>query len=238
MHSTKHCGGSSASKAPDIVGASFGLLRVLARDGSDKSGSAVWLCVCACGNKRRIAGTSLRAGRNKSCGCASPKFVSEDRKKHGLCATRTYKIWLGMRARCSERAVGKSRRLYFLKGIRVCERWRDYLTFLQDMGEAPLGHSIDRIDGTKGYEPGNCRWATIIEQANNTSANKLITFDGKKQTLAAWAKELAIKQNTLCYRLLRGWTVERALKQTTQKRAPRRAGHVARHEAHGAVGAE
>lgn len=56
---------------------------------------------------------------------------------------------------------------YGAKGIKVCDRWHDFRSFLYDMGERPPGRSIDRIDGTKGYEPGNCRWATRAQQNAN-----------------------------------------------------------------------
>lgn len=194
-----------------MLGVRFGKLLVVAREANQPDGTAVWRCVCDCGETRRVAGTGLRAGRHKSCGCASPRFTSEYLTTHGLTATRTYRIWQGMKARCSDAAQGKARKLYFEKGIRVCERWQDFRTFLADMGEAPYGMSIDRIDGNWHYEPGNCRWATSKQQANNTSANRLITNNGQTMTLSAWAEKCGVKANTLLYRLQRGVPVERAL---------------------------
>lgn len=192
-------------------GQMFGKLYVSHYVGSNKSGSALWFCVCACGNTRTIAGTGLRAGRHKSCGCASPRFNSERVKKHGMSFTRTYKIWNGMKTRCSDKAQTRSRKLYYEKGIRVCERWMKFENFLEDMGEAPEGLTLDRIDGNGNYEPGNCRWATYLEQANNTSANVVIKFNGLSKTVAEWGRFAGIKGNTITTRLRRGASIEKAI---------------------------
>lgn len=73
----------------------------------------------------------------------------------------TYGSWMSMKYRC--RPEGK----YGRKGITVCERWTSFVNFLADMGVRPEGKTLDRIDGYKGYEPGNCRWATAQEQRAN-----------------------------------------------------------------------
>lgn len=196
----------------NLLGERFGKLLVTERRANKKDGTAVWKCVCECGQFREITGTSLRAGRHKSCGCSSPLFSTERLTTHGLSRTRTYRIWAGMKQRCSDAAIGKSKRLYFDKGIRVCKEWQDFEAFFNDMGEAPEGCSIDRIDGNKGYEPSNCRWSTPQEQGNNTSSNRVIEHDGKSQTISQWARDIGIKPNTLLYRIRRGWDIQRALK--------------------------
>jgi hypothetical protein len=123
-----------------------------------------------------------------------------------------------MRFRCSPAATGDERRLYYARGIRVCARWQAFEAFLEDMGESPDGLTIDRIDGSRGYEPGNCRWATYVEQANNVCSNVRLSLNGKTQTLAEWAREIGINHNTLVYRVRRGWSPERAIGQPAQKR--------------------
>lgn len=197
----------------DISGERFGLLTVIDMSGVDNGGTALWLCQCDCGEKRIVAGTGLRAGRNKSCGCKSPKFKSKYGIESKYVGTRAYAIWIGMRARCSEESTGKSRKNYYEKGIRVCDRWNDFYNFIKDMGEPRDGESIDRIDNTLGYYPENCRWATDKQQANNTSKNKKITFDGKTMNIVEWAEHLGIKPNTLVYRIKRGWGIERAMQK-------------------------
>ena len=195
----------------EMIGKKFGVLEVLSREQNSKDGSARWKCVCECGEFRVIDGTALRAGRNKSCGCLSPRFTTEKTKTHGLSGKRIYRIWIGMIARCSENSKGKTRKLYYEKGIRVCDRWLSFVNFYEDMGDPLPNQSIDRIDGSKGYEPSNCRWATSEVQANNTTANHVVSHDGRSMTIAMWAKEIGVKQNTLLYRIRRGASIEDAL---------------------------
>lgn len=205
------------TKAKDITGERFGLLTVVAR-GDSKRGTAMWECRCDCGQSRVIAGTCLRAGRQKSCGCASPRFTSKSLTTHGMSRTRAYKIWVGMHGRCSSSSSGKERALYFEKGIRVCERWGSFESFIEDMGSPPSSrHSIDRIDGSRGYGPDNCRWADAKTQGNNTSANRFIEHGGRRLTVSQWAGLIGIKRNTLLYRIRRGWPIERALAVTVRR---------------------
>lgn len=202
--------------APNLLGVRFGKLIVLLRSENDKGGSTRWLCRCDCGQTRTVAGTGLRAGRNKSCGCASPRFTSARSLTHGLSRTRTYRIWLGMLRRCQP--GGRKPHLYYDKGIRVCDRWQDFPAFVEDMGLSPAGLTIDRVDGNLGYQPGNCRWTTRKVQANNMSSNRIVVLGGRKLTLSQAAEASGIKANTLLYRLRRGWQIEEAVAVPVQKR--------------------
>ena len=126
--------------------------------------------------------------------------------------SREYHCYNAMRARCHNPKTPHFSR-YGARGISVCDRWRDsFLAFLEDMGRCPSPqHSIDRIDNDGNYEPGNCRWATATEQANNRTTSKFITHHGMTMTQAQWARRIGIKQSTLHARLKTGWTVDRAL---------------------------
>lgn len=206
----------------DMLGRRFGKLVAAARAPNALDGTAMWLCVCDCGETRLIAGTALRDSRrirNRSCGCASPKFKSLRFDRHPLWNTRTYRIWRGMICRC-ENFKSKKAHIYALKGVRVCDRWMQFDSFLEDMGLAPYGLSIDRIDGNLGYEPENCRWATSKEQSNNTAANRMVSYRGRIQNVSQWAEEIGVKQNTILYRLRRGWSIDRALTAPIQRRTP------------------
>lgn len=116
--------------------------------------------------------------------------------------TRTYFAWRSMRNRCSNPRY-PSYIHYGGRGISVCKRWSSYDAFFEDMGEAPVGMSLDRINNNKGYSPANCRWATIDEQLNNQRRNIRLTKNGKTQTASQWAKELGLRASTLFKRLER-----------------------------------
>lgn len=136
------------------------------------------------------------------------KKIRKDLKERAEKAT--YRCWIDMKARCYN---PKSQRFYTHggRGITVCDRWKDsYENFVLDMGIKPEGYTLDRIDNDKGYEPGNCRWATPKEQANNRRTNIFVEFDGQILTVKQWSEALGISFSALMKRLSR-MPVEKAL---------------------------
>jgi hypothetical protein len=114
-----------------------------------------------------------------------------------LSRTRTYRIWIAMRARCKP-----AHPTHGSRGIRVCDRWNDsFDAFLADMGEAPPGLSIERENNDGNYEPGNCVWATAKVQQRNTRRNRMVTHKGETMCMAAWAERLGIRWDTLYQRM-------------------------------------
>jgi len=98
------------------------------------------------------------------------------------------------------------------RGITVCDRWLRFEGFLEDMGERPKGTTINRKHNNLGYCPENCEWATVKEQANNQRSNRLLTHNGRTQTMAQWAEELGMSYDTLRGRLDKlNWSLEKAL---------------------------
>lgn len=153
-------------RAIDMTGQRFGMLTVLRRGVPTQKRGAAWLCVCDCGRETTVHRTELVKGSTRSCGCrrgGDTRFPP----RHGMTKTATHRSWQSMRHRCSDAATGTNRTYYRERGVSVCARWASFENFLADMGERPAGMTLDRIDGARGYEPGNCRWATAQEQARN-----------------------------------------------------------------------
>lgn len=210
-------------KVKDLAGQRFGRLVVLYDTGERKSRNVVWRCKCDCGNEVDVAGYSLTSGNTTSCGCYNRERSVEANTVHGMNRQGerhpVYAAWSRMLQRC-ENPNNKRYKDYGGRGIRVCEEWHDAKVFI----EWALSHgwreglSIDRIDNNGNYEPGNCRWATLREQARNKRSNRLITFNGKTQSLAAWAEEMGINSSALRYRIYQlHWSVERALTEPVRR---------------------
>lgn len=121
-----------------------------------------------------------------------------------------HKTWRAMFSRCYQPSSGSYPR-YGGAGITVCDRWRWFANFVDDMGERPAGMTIERENNDQPYEPNNCRWATKSEQQRNQRVNHLLTYNGRTQCLAAWCDETGLEHHTLQMRLKRGWDAARAL---------------------------
>jgi len=172
---------------------------------------AVAEVTCDCGSKGSVKVVNLHLG--KSCGCETRKrlFKHGQSPTTGRASSPEYRGWTMLRDRCNNEN-NRFFSSYGGRGIKVCPRWDDFNAFLADMGPRPSpGHSIDRIDGDKGYEPGNCRWATATEQSRNRKNNIVLEHDGKRMCLSEWAAETGIGYATLQMRVRAGWPTHRAL---------------------------
>ena len=156
-------------KRINISGVIFGRLKALS-PAESKGKKTVWNCLCECGRLTKVFYWNLKQGNTTSCGCLHSEVMSkickDIRTTHGMSRTREYRTWRGMVQRCTNPDSIKWIS-YGGRGITVCERWLKFENFYQDMGNRPLGRSLDREDNDGNYEPSNCRWATSKEQANN-----------------------------------------------------------------------
>lgn len=199
-----------------MTGQRFGILTVVERAGSDSRKRAMWKCRCDCGNESVVHGSNLRRNHTTSCGCSISAKIGIRSTTHGHSVggqvTATFRVWCEMIRRCTNRRC-KSYPNYGGRGITVCAEWlNDFAAFLEHIGQKPTPqYQIDRIDNNKGYEPGNVRWATRIQQMRNKRTNRFITHDGETMTVAAWAERTGMKSCTLTMRLNRGWSVADSL---------------------------
>ncbi len=116
-----------------------------------------------------------------------------------------------MIGRC-HRENDRKYRYYGARGIFVCERWRcSFADFLADMGERPDGTTLDRIDNDGNYEPGNCRWATVMQQARNRRRTIYATIGAETRPLSEWISALGIHRKMVESRIRKGYTAEAAL---------------------------
>lgn len=139
-----------------------------------------------------------------------------------------YKVYCGIKRRCYNKNE-KAYRYYGGAGIVVDESWLGsvgFTNFKRDMGERPIGYSIDRIDGTKSYSAENCRWASRVTQNNNRRNIPKYEIDGVVKTKSEWCEHYGIKKRTVTDRVSSGWDIIKAittpLKPTTPKRPIRR----------------
>lgn len=196
-----------AKDVQELIGRRLGRLTILSFSSVryTKCNRTIANCLCQCGGECHPQLSALLAGRVLSCGC----WQIEKATKHGAWSggkpSLTWASWRAMHDRISRRETYSS--------LGVCERWKDFEKFLEDMGDRPSSdYSIGRIDNSRGYSKENCRWETSRQQAGNRSNNRTLTFNGETLCLAEWARRVGLNKMTLYHRVVhRGWSVERAL---------------------------
>jgi len=176
----KTCGsGECLGVRKNLVGMRFGKLQVVEyshNSGSEKGKKfPYWKCLCDCGTYKVIRGHSLTTGYIKSCGC----FRVEKNSTHKMSNHWLYQTWLGMMYRCYNQD-GRDFKYWGGRGISVFEEWTNspesFIDWVENnLGEKPdKSYSLDRIDNNSGYFPGNLRWATAKQQANNRRSFKQV----------------------------------------------------------------
>lgn len=185
----------------DRSGNRYGRLTVLRKDKSNNKGT-FWLCCCDCGTRTVVSADNL--GRNtRSCGCLQKEQLSQRSTTHGKSKSLTYKRWCAMHRRCTSDP--------YYAHVAVCNSWQSFEVFLLEMGECPIGYSLERIDNTKNYELTNCIWIPKNEQPKNTSRCVRIATDGHTAILSEWCRIRGLNYTTVRARLRRGWSAKEAL---------------------------
>lgn len=171
---TQSCGckyGFVSPKFENLAGKRFGKWEVISRAENDKTRKTTkWICKCECGNIKTLEAYTLKSGNSKSCGCARKGNII-----HGLGHTRLYRIYCNMKQRCYNPKNSRYH-CYGKRGIRICDEWLEnfekfYYWAINNGYTDEL--TIDRIDVNGIYEPSNCRWATMLEQAKNKQNSRV-----------------------------------------------------------------
>lgn len=201
-----------AAKTPDPeVGDKYGRWTVT-RSAGVRGREKAFQVTCDCGQKREVTKGNLVSGRTQSCGCLCRELSGKQSVTHGLSKSPIYAIWNMMRQRCSLPS-NRGYKDYGGRGVKVCERWNSFENFYEDMGDPPfIGTSLDRIDANGAYCKDNCRWATRIEQNNNTRKSVRFQVFGETLSMREAAEKYDLKVNTLRNRVYTyGMTVEEAV---------------------------
>ncbi|HYT43969.1 MAG TPA: hypothetical protein VEP90_16635 [Methylomirabilota bacterium] len=208
------------------IGSTFERWTVIGDAPRGRNGKKRWLCLCYCGIKREVNQDSLKGRKSLSCGCLQKEAAARSgalNTTHGERrvgnTTPEYIAWRSIKNRCNN-PKSKDYKDWGDRGIHVYPQWRDsYETFLKDVGRKPYSNaSLDRIDNSRGYEPGNVRWTTMQTQNNNRRDNLLLTFQGRTQTAMDWAREIGLHRNAMYSRIKSGWPTERILTTPARKR--------------------
>lgn len=165
------------SRLIDLTGQRFGKLLVVERAENTLQGQARWRCKCDCGNESIVRGADLRLGNTITCGCGAHERMTKMNYKHGATfrnkTSRLYNVWSGMKQRCNYEKHA-SYKYYGGRGIRVCKEWDDFEAFKEWAESHGYDNSpkrgectLDRINVNGNYEPDNCRWVSMKEQAAN-----------------------------------------------------------------------
>lgn len=206
----------------DMIGKAFGYLTVLQREGSYRTGAA-WRCRCTCGAEVVVAGMKLRQGRTKACCVSGHRWQKSQPPGLTVVYKLEHRSWRHMWWRCTSKDP-KHVRNYSARGITICDRWKSFKNFLEDMGKKPTSkHSIDRHPNNDGnYEPTNCRWATAKQQSENRRTTLYVEYRGERMRLTDVVSTLGIATSNIRTRIRLGWSLEDALTIPVKRYAKKR----------------
>lgn len=162
-----------------------------------ETGTSKWMVRCDCGNEKTLSIRDIVNGHTRSCGCATVSLRNQSRKTHKMSHTKEFRTWCHIIERCRNPNCSNYKN-YGGRGISVCDRWLEsFENFYEDMGNCPNGLSLDRINNNGNYEPGNCRWATNLVQAQNKRNVRKVILQGKNVTVFQAERILGLGSDAL-----------------------------------------
>jgi len=173
------------------VGDRYGRLRVVSLEKDSKV-----KCLCDCGKTSYPTKSNLSKGDSKSCGCLRRERLLASVTSHNHSGTKTHNTWVCMKTRCLN-PKSTQYKWYGAQGITIDPKWLTFEGFLEDMGERPKGHTLDRVDASKGYCKENCRWSTQKEQMRNTRRSRTVTYSGESMPLIVLSERLGLNYKHL-----------------------------------------
>lgn len=207
----------------DLLGKKFGRLTVYAVC-YNKRGKRAWKCLCDCGNENIVETAELIRGKSTSCGCYRKEKNLNIVTTHGMTNTRLFHIFDSMKARCY-RKKSINYNLYGGRGIKICDEWlNDNKKFFEWAFKNGYKEdlTIDRIDVNGNYEPSNCRWITVKEQARNRRTNTMFTYKGQTKCLKEWGEITGLCPATIGYRIKHNYPKDKVLSNEKHIKVNRR----------------
>ena len=204
----------------DLTNLRFGKWTVIGRATNHKK-AVMWYCVCDCGAKKVVHGTSLKSGASTMCRQCANRYRKP--RTHGLTKHPLYKVWQRIKSSTTN-PNHQDYEWYGGKGVRVCEEWfHDFAKFYEwsIANGYQQGLTIDRIDVNGNYEPSNCRWVPFKEQTLNRTDNAYLTHDGVTRTIKEWSRITGVKPTTLYARFHKGWSPDKILSTQSYARGGR-----------------
>lgn len=200
------CGKCNLINDSDYIGKKFGYWTII-DSATGKDRKKAYLCECKCGKRKIVYLDTLKQGTSKSCGCFHREEMKQRQTTHGKTGQRIIRIYYDMKSRCYDE---KNKRFsdYGGRGIKICDEWKNnparFVEWSNENGYAD-GLSIDRIDNDGDYEPSNCRWITLKQQAQNRRSCVMFTFFGVTKNLKQWCECIGENYKKMYARYIRGY---------------------------------
>ena len=207
-----------SKKIASLIGKKFGRITFTGDSGDPKHLDAV----CDCGKVIKARFSDVSRGRTVSCGCFALEWSRRPKmflKTHGKSHQPTWRSWMSMKGRCHAPNKADSKN-YKERGILVCDRWlgsKGFENFYSDMGDRPIGMTIDRINNDLGYSPDNCKWSTVGEQMSNRRNTMRLVIDGESKTALEWSNLTGVSYHLIRSRVYSGWDHKRAVFDPVQE---------------------